>query len=150
RRTTTWMSMALGILTKEPTGAAFLGIAGEEMGKRNWKQAIFYCSAILPFAAWYLYLYLHLGSERTGATTQNFDWPFFGFIHATRADLHSISLGKFDRLLPVLCRFWFIAAAIASFIMLKQKLDSTSIFAALAGLIAIFLASGEEGGLSYD
>src|SRR5262249_40191640 len=65
-------------------------------------------------------------------------------LKATRADL------RFVRLLPLLCRFWFIAAALASFVWLIRKPNATSIFAALAGLIAVLLASGEEGGLSYD
>jgi len=93
---------------------------------------------------------LHIGTESTEATTQNFGLPFFGAIDATGLDLHKISNGQLDRLLPLLCRFWFIASAIASFVLLKRKLNAISIFAALAGLVAVFLASGEEGGLSYD
>lgn len=150
QRITTWMSIAFGILTKEPNAAVLLGIAGSELKERRWRQTILYSMAIVPFVIWYIYLYLHIGTENSGATTQNFGLPFQGVINATSSDLHKISRGQLDRLLPLLCRFWFIAAALASLVWLKRKPNAISIFAALAGFVAVFLASGEEGGLSYD
>jgi hypothetical protein len=95
-KSTLWL--ALGNLAKETTlvGALALNIPLLRESPQKRRILVSLTIAVLPFVAWWLYVYQRFGATLATEGFGNFTWPFFGLFSHAKLCWNELHQGNFD------------------------------------------------------
>ncbi|GAB4321303.1 MAG: hypothetical protein Kow0059_15960 [Candidatus Sumerlaeia bacterium] len=142
-----WAATAAAVLTKEPAAALAVAFAATAARERRWRRAAVFAGAVVPWAAWALYLKLHLNVPSNPTDmAKNFTLPFQGAFRATLHDWRMLSMGENERVyaLRLLARLWFVLAAVVVIAAAVRRPSAAGVLGGLAALNALMLSSGAE------